>query len=253
MTDRPNGSDRAWLRRLRRSQTSVGAETNAPLGTRGIQWPPPVAAGIPPPFDVKLGWRLLFYRRVVELTAGLAGDFVECGVGTGQTLLLWLTAFEDACVDRHCWGFDTFEGLPKLSSQDRSAFSSFAPGDLSVAKPRDVRELFQRAGYGEARFNNHVSLVPGLLPESLRAVGGDVALVHLDLDLYESYQGCLEALWPAVVPGGVIVLDEYLRGLENATFPGARLAVDSFLDSHDATLRRDDRYGKYFIVKAHAG
>jgi predicted O-methyltransferase YrrM len=36
-----------------------------------------------------------------------------------------------------------------------------------------------------------------------------ISLLHLDMDIYEPTKFALERLWDLVVPGGVIVMDEY--------------------------------------------
>lgn len=44
------------------------------------------------------------------------------------------------------------------------------------------------------------------------------ALVHLDVDLYESTKQCIEYFWPRIVPGGVLISHDYsiLHGVKQA-------------------------------------
>ena len=49
-------------------------------------------------------------------------------------------------------------------------------------------------------------------------------MLHLDVDLYESYWVALRRLWPHVIPGGIVTFDEYRQ----PAWPGATLAVDEF-------------------------
>ena len=72
--------------------------------------------------------------------------------------------------------------------------------------------------------------VPRLLAER---PGLRFAFVFLDLDLYEPTKACLEAVWDLVVPGGVVVFDEY--GLQE--FPGESRAVDEFFAGRGVVLR----------------
>jgi O-methyltransferase len=211
-----------------------------------------------PPLDLKLAWRFLYQHRLVRAVDGVAGDFVECGVGTGHTLFLWACALEFEAQDRRLWGFDSFAGLPAPTEEDSSKYRSVKKGDFAAATPSDVRALFEASGYGEARFNTRVTLVPGWFADSLSILSGRaLALVHLDVDLCASYRTCLEMLWPLVAPGGVVAFDEYLRGLEHAHFPGARIAIDEFADKNDVEIVRDPDFGKHYVVKpvrtSHAG
>jgi hypothetical protein len=54
------------------------------------------------------------------------------------------------------------------------------------------------------------------------------ALVHLDVDLYQPTRECLEYFAPRVVPGGMIVMDDY----EAPTCPGVAAAVHEYLAGH---------------------
>ena len=51
-----------------------------------------------------------------------------------------------------------------------------------------------------------------------------ISLLHLDCDLYEPTMAGLKHLYPLVVPGGVVILDEY--GQEK--FPGESAAFDEY-------------------------
>ena len=55
-----------------------------------------------------------------------------------------------------------------------------------------------------------------------------IALLRLDTDFYSSTRVELEVLWPRLVPGGLLIVDDYYY------WHGARKAVDEWLDAHDA-------------------
>ena len=50
-----------------------------------------------------------------------------------------------------------------------------------------------------------------------------IALLHIDVDIYEPTKIILEKLYDKVVEGGIIILDDY------KVFPGERQAVDDFI------------------------
>ena len=81
------------------------------------------------------------------------------------------------------------------------------------------------------------------------AAGHIPSALHADADLYASYKDILENLYHWVVPGGVIVLDEYMNTWENAKFPGARKAIDEFFQDRERVVR-DEIYGKFYVVKS---
>jgi len=62
---------------------------------------------------------------------------------------------------------------------------------------------------------------PGLFEETLR-IDEPIALAHIDCDWYDSVKLCLERITPNVVPGGVLVIDDY------RDWVGCRRAVDEY-------------------------
>ena len=64
-----------------------------------------------------------------------------------------------------------------------------------------------------------------------RRYGFRISLLHLDLDTYEGTKAALNAFWPVVSPGGVIIFDEYaVDGM------GESNAVDEFLKDTNVGL-----------------
>ena len=75
-----------------------------------------------------------------------------------------------------------------------------------------------------------VKLVDGDIETSVpkfieKNLGVRFSLVHFDCDLYAPTRAALEALWPRVVSGGIVIFDEY--GIHD--WPGETAAVDEFL------------------------
>jgi O-methyltransferase len=48
--------------------------------------------------------------------------------------------------------------------------------------------------------------------------------IHVDCDIYESHLDCLNLLYDRLVPGGIVVFDDYAQ----PKWPGATRAVDEF-------------------------
>jgi hypothetical protein len=66
--------------------------------------------------------------------------------------------------------------------------------------------------------------------------------------LYESYTTCLNALYPKVRPGGIIMFEEY----EDSNFPGGKRAIDEFFrDKPEKPLMYEAYcYLKYYVIKS---
>ena len=127
-----------------------------------------------------------------EVSVNLAsnGLILEFGVATGRTLNHWARLFPTQVI----FGFDGFEGLPEDWGW-RMKEGHFAQKLPNVA--------------------NNCQLVVGwfddTLPDFVKQHTAPIALLHLDADLYSSTDTVLKALKKQIVPGTVIVFDEYLN------------------------------------------
>merc|ERR1711924_100206 len=63
-----------------------------------------------------------------------------------------------------------------------------------------------------------VRFLPGLFNQTLKSTTapGRLSLVHLDADSYESYYDALDALYPSLSPGAVVIIDWHLDGARRA-------------------------------------
>jgi len=191
------------------------------------------------------------YKAVEYLQkADIAGDFVECGVWRGGSMMVALeSVVRFGGRPRTAHLFDTFEGLPEPSSEDLDAWGNEAHGwweekarsgtssDWARASLEEVTENLARTGYPQDR----IRYVKGMVEETLPSRAPDhVALLRLDTDWYASTKHELEHLYPRLVEGGVLVVDDY------GHYQGARKAVDEYLRAGpvDLMLVRLDYSGR---------
>ena len=190
----------------------------------------------------------LFLNRQLDQCLRLDGDVAECGVFRGASLLRLACTLRQANSDKSLIGFDSFGGFPAGSVEDVDV-----PAKRILSR---VASKFRHVEHVPARIRNHcrmfnfknVELVPGYFDETLKEVRNrKFCFVHLDVDLYQSYRTCLEVLYPQVVPGGMIVFDEY----NEATWPGATKAIDEFFAKKSESLQFDGQHHqpRYFIQK----
>jgi hypothetical protein len=182
---------------------------------------------------------------------GLEGAFVECGVARGGSaaLLACIAAREGG--DRHCWFFDSYEGLPDPTPDDFD-HAGKATGDHVQPLPKGAclgtydevhALLFARLHLDE----NRVTMVKGWFQDTLpprRAAVGPITVLRLDGDWYESTMCCLENLFAQVVPGGHVIIDDYY------TCHGSKKATDEYLGRLGLApaLRPDGRGGCSFQI-----
>ena len=160
---------------------------------------------------------------------GIEGAIVECGVwrgGSTMAALLALSRLGD--VSREVWLYDTFEGMAPPTQQDsdsdRQIFASYARqdggSDLSRAELGDVYANVESCGYPMDRIKFLKGKVEDTLPHSVPL---QISLLRLDTDFYESTRQELAYLYPLLVSGGMLIIDDY------GAHAGARKAVDEFL------------------------
>jgi hypothetical protein len=150
-----------------------------------------------PNFDTD--YDLHHWVATTQLDRGLLahGQVLEFGVATGRTL----NQFAHWLPHKTVYGFDGFDGLPEdWTSRMRKGF--FARKHL----PRVRRNCELVVGW----FNE---TLPGFVEKRPEPV----ALLHVDCDLYSSTVTILNNLKNNIVPGTVIVFDEYMN------YPGWQL------------------------------
>ncbi len=143
----------------------------------------------------------------------LPGDIAEVGVYKGGTGRLLAQVF--AGTGKKIFLFDTFAGMPDAVDP---TVEDWKPGDFADTSLEAVRAAV--APWPE------VSCVPGRFPETADAVAGRrFCLAHVDVDIQQSVRDCCDFFYPRLVPGGMLVLDDY--GFRSCV--GARRAVDEFV------------------------
>lgn len=188
--------------------------------------------------------RLLMLDEIYRLILDQPGSILQCGVRYGGdlvTLLSLRALYEPYHHARRLFGFDTFAGLRGVGPQD-AAQAHTADGQFGV--PPGYPDFLQRLLESHRRnaplaHISQVELVAGdvreTMPEFLKQRPGElIALLYLDMDIYEPTLSVLQHCLERLAPGSVIVFDE----LSDARFPGEALAFREALAGRAYELRR---------------
>lgn len=213
---------------------------------------------------VPVGWMLQFgymAKRYGEIE-GVHGDIVECGLGEGNTfaMLACLIGIEDRKPPRKLWGFDSFEGWPEPTPFDASPRNP-RKGEWTVSEEMVTRRL-EESKISEKFPGLKIEIVKGFLDASLPNFANSImlrrpiALLHLDVDLYQGYRDGLKHLFPMVAVGGLVLFDEYrefhpeLPGYgDKEKWPGCSKAVDEYFANRPEVLQYDPVTNKYWVRK----
>jgi hypothetical protein len=230
-----------------RSVTRALSTVNHGLGRAGVKLTPRKT------LDEQWMRTFLHLAGIVERVDGVPGDVVECGVASGNSLAMLAALNRLGDVRRRVWGFDSWEGLPEPRAEDLRTAGSVATRGAFSATHEDLVAL-RLEQYGLERSDlEAVTLVRGRFEDTLPHFAVEqIAVLHLDVDLYDSYRACLHHLWPKVSVNGVVAFDEY--GHTDA-WPGARLAVDEFFADKTGQfeMHRGRHADRYYAVKLAAG
>jgi O-methyltransferase len=179
------------------------------------------------------------------------GDFVECGVGLGGSMMAVAHTLKGiGATDRQLLLFDTFTGMPTPSAEDvrfdgkaASDLLSAVPGDSPVwgcARLEDVRSNLASTGYPP----KNVHFVKGRVEDTIpRGAPASICLLRLDTDWYQSTKHELTHLYPRLSRNGVLIIDDY------GHWRGARRATDEYLGQCKPSpfLHRIDYTGRLVI------
>jgi len=183
----------------------------------------------------------------------IPGDIVECGVWKGGSIMAAIKVFQGLNdTSRSMYLYDTFEGMVAPTENDtkidgtnaREAFERYKINKDSSTWCRsdieEVREAVFSTGYDRSKLH----FVKGKVEETIpQVIPEKIALLRLDTDWYESTKHELVHLFPRLVPGGVLILDDY------GSWFGARKAVDEYLSENKVKifLSRIDNTGRVAI------
>jgi hypothetical protein len=164
--------------------------------------------------------KLLVLNDLYTRIKDLPGVIVEFGTWWGQNMVLFenlRAIYEPFNKTRQIIGFDTFEGYQGFSAHDEAG-DVFDEGGYSVGG--QYKQYLERLL--EVHEGNNVlghirglhSLVAGDVTETAPRYFEErpeltVALAYFDMGLYRPTKAALEAIRPHLVPGSVLLLDEF--------------------------------------------
>ena len=160
---------------------------------------------------------------VLKSTENVPGDVVEFGCYMGDTSVKMAEVMQN-WPEKWLWLYDSFEGLPEKTAEDKSGDGwAFRPGELK-ANPVSVSSKFKKLNLPEpvivkAWFNEL---------DANDDLPGQISFALLDGDYYESIKVSLNLVAPKLNRGGKIIVHDY----RNSALPGSARAVNEFLENN---------------------
>ena len=170
----------------------------------------------------------------------IAGDIVECGVWKGGSIMvITKTLLELKSYDKELYLFDTFEGMPKptefdVSYKDKLAIKEFEDqkidnnsSDWLRIELDEVKKNVFSTGYNKEKFHFIKGKVEDTIPKNSPET---ISILRLDTDWYDSTRHELIHLFPRLVRGGVVIIDDY------GFWRGAKKAVDEYFEENNILI-----------------
>lgn len=151
-----------------------------------------------------LEWRIFVCCWAAAHAKHLGGDFVECGVNSG-IFSRAVMSYIDFIDMKDCRFFllDTFCGID---------ISQMTNEEIELGLDSYNRwypECYEQALQTFSSFNNAV-IIRGRIPDTLPQIASErIAYVSMDLNCAQPEIAAGEYLWPRMLPGAVVVLDDY--------------------------------------------
>lgn len=188
--------------------------------------------------------KILFVNELYQEIVDKPGVIVEFGTWWGQNLVLFenlRAVYEPFNASRRIIGFDTFKGYPSVSDKDR-------PSETITVGGYKVTEEYK--SYLEALLDYHEkNNVLGNIKKT-EIVEGDVAktapayfaahpetviaLAYFDMALYEPSKAAMTAIRSHLIPGSVLLLDEF----NSRDYPGETVAFREVMGDMKFAFRK---------------
>jgi hypothetical protein len=157
----------------------------------------------------------------------LPGCMIECGVAAGAQVIM----LASACPEKTVYAFDSFQGIcmpsnrddqmpgiKMLTSWEQKALPD--PGQHALVSSGATvvpEESFWDHIHNALGQDTNIKTVKGWFEHTVQDFKEPIALLRLDGDLYNSTFVCLLHLFPRLLDGAVLIVDDYqLKGCWDA-------------------------------------
>lgn len=170
------------------------------------------------------------YMRV----AGAAGrvlpqNYFEFGCHSGRTFSAAVNASQYFRMNNaQFYAFDSFEGLPQTNEAEDGCFKT---GTFCTPRAEFVRIVRDKTGMKLPEANVVQGYYADTLTPELQARMPKAGVVHIDVDLYSSTVEVLHFLKPLLVPGSLLIFDDWYA-FPGGSLMGERKALTEFLDGN---------------------
>lgn len=174
--------------------------------------------------------------------------FAECGCWKGHSALATCKILYENNFQKNFWVFDSFEGgLSEFKPQD--TVGSPKAAQTQAEQQRRINHFKSSEEHVTQLLEPYdfVKIMPGWIPDRFPEVKDlRFQFVHIDVDLYEPTLEALKFFWPRVVPGGMIVIDDF----NGDNYPGPQVAFKEYFENEKPWMFYEVPVGSAFMIKS---
>lgn len=180
--------------------------------------------------------KIIAQYKLFKKTINLPGDIIDCGVfkGVSFSRFAMFRKIFGSDYSRKIIGFDTFGKVYKTKYKpDKKKLAKFIreAGDKGLTKKQFLSILKNK------QCGNNIELIKGDICKTVPTYVKKhpelkISLLNLDTDVYEPAVTILEYLYPKIVEGGILIIDDY------GVFPGETKAVDDYFKNKNIKIRK---------------
>lgn len=160
------------------------------------------------------------YDLLIE-SKDIEGDIYEFGSYMGGTGILLGILAKQLGLKKRVHLFDSFQGLPVLSTDEMPA-KEYWEGAF-VGKKNIIEDQISKNN-----LEDYVSIHEGWFQDTLKGFHEPVSFAHFDADIYTSTKIALDAVYPYLQPGAILVFDDYFDLTQ-----GVRRAISESVNDSD--------------------
>lgn len=156
--------------------------------------------------DTDIYWRVHVLCWAARHASKLEGDFVDCGVNSGIFARSIIHYIDFNSTGKTYFLLDTFTGLDPRYSTEKELDQ-----DLNHRYKANKHTLYEQV---QERFKDfNTKIIQGAVPDVLPQVPSDkIAFLSVDMNCVRPEVDALNFFWDKMVPGGIIILDDYGYG-----------------------------------------
>ena len=161
--------------------------------------------------DIARSWNVYVCCWAASHAKNLPGDFVECGVHRGMISRAVIHYIDFNNTGKTFYLADTFCGIPEeqVTEEEKKFYASLGCDVVS----HHNKHYYNKDCYDAVKetfkdFN--VKLIRGKVPDTLPQIKAEkVCYLSIDMNTVAPEIAAVEYFWDRMVPGGIIILDDY--------------------------------------------